>query len=60
MVVDAYEEPVLLAVHSERTFEVDLPQPVRRFGSEELPALMFTWIAVYAVPYQDIVYCLPG
>ena len=46
VIVNAYQEPVLPAMHCEWPLEVNLPQFVRRLGSEELPPLMFAWVSV--------------
>ena len=60
VIVDAYEEPVFLAVHCEWTFEVDLPQFIRFLGSEEPPPFMFTWISIYPMSRKNVVYGLSG
>ena len=51
---------MLLAVHGEWSFEVDLPQLIRRLGSEEPPTPMFGWVAVQAMLRENIVYGLSG
>lgn len=56
VVVDAHQEPVLLALHSEWSFKVDLPQLVRRFCPKEFPALKLSLIAVLIIPCENIVY----
>jgi len=56
VVVDAHQKPVLLALNAEGPFEINLPQLVRLFGPEELPALALFLIAVLVVSCKDSVY----
>src|SRR3990170_4869549 len=56
VIVDANHEPVLLALHRERTLEVDLPQIIRLFGPEKLPALMVPLVTIYAMLRENVVY----
>jgi len=56
IIVDANQKPVLLAPNSEWPLKVDLPQLVRFLGSEELPALKLSLIAVLIIPCENIVY----
>ena len=60
VVVDAYEEPVPLALNGERPLEVDLPQLIGLLRPEEPPALILAWVPVQSVPCEDVVYGFPG
>jgi len=60
VVVDADEEPVPLALNGERPLEVYLPQLIGLLRPEEPPALILTWVPVYAMPRENVVYGFPG